>query len=46
VLKKRSFDVGAVRLFDRAIFPAVHGLESRICAPPIGQSLMAVALAR
>jgi len=24
----------------------VHGFESRICAPPIGQSLMAVAIAR
>ena len=46
VLKKRSFNVGAVRLFDRVIFPAVHGFESRICAPPIGQSLMAIALAR
>jgi SAM-dependent methyltransferase len=46
VLKKRSFDVGAVRLFDRAIFPAVHGFESHVCAPPIGQSLMAIALAR
>lgn len=45
LLKKRSFDVAAVRLFDRAIFPAVHGFESRICPPPIGQSLMAVAVA-
>jgi hypothetical protein len=43
-LKKRSFDVAAVRLFDRAIFPVVHGFESRICPPPIGQSLMAVAV--
>jgi SAM-dependent methyltransferase len=46
LLKKRSFDVAAVRLFDRAIFPAVHGFESRICRPPIGQSLMAVAVVR
>jgi hypothetical protein len=46
LLKKRSFDVAAVRLFDRAIFPLVHGFESRICPPPIGQSLMAVAAAR
>lgn len=46
LLKKRSFDVTAVRLFDRVIFPAVHGFESRICPPPIGQSLMAVATAR
>jgi SAM-dependent methyltransferase len=46
LFKKRSFDVAAVRLFDQAVFPAVHGFESRICRPPIGQSLMAVAVAR
>lgn len=45
VLKKRSFEVSAVRLFDRAIFPLLHRFESRICAPPIGQSLIAVAKA-
>ncbi len=45
LLKKRSFDVGSVRLFDRVIFPAVHGFESHVFAPPIGQSLMAVAVA-
>ena len=43
LLKKRTFDVGSVRFFDRAIFPLVHGFESRICAPPFGQSLIAVA---
>jgi SAM-dependent methyltransferase len=43
LLSKRSFDVPAVRFFDRMIFPLVHGLESRICPPPIGQSLMAIA---
>ena len=46
LLKKRTFDVSSVRLFDRIILPAVHGFESRICAPPIGQSLMAIAIAR
>jgi SAM-dependent methyltransferase len=46
LLKKRSFDVAAVRLFDRAIFPAVHGFESHICPPPIGQSLFVIATAR
>jgi SAM-dependent methyltransferase len=46
VMKKRSFDVASVRLFDRAIFPFVHGFESHICPPPIGQSLMAIAVAR
>jgi|ERR1017187_1602356 SAM-dependent methyltransferase len=44
-LKKRSFDAAAVRLFDRAIFPVIHGFESRICPPPIGQSLMVIAVA-
>ena len=44
-LKERSFDASKVRLFDRAIFPFVHGFESRICPPPIGQSLMAIAKA-
>jgi len=46
LLKKRHFDARAVRLFDRLIFPAMHGLESRICAPPIGQSLLAIARAK
>ncbi len=45
LLKKRAFDPAAVRLYDRAIFPLVHGLETRICPPPIGQSLMTVAVA-
>jgi SAM-dependent methyltransferase len=45
ILRKRSFDKTYVRLFDRLVFPMVHGLESRICPPPIGQSLMVVALA-
>ena len=46
VLKKRGFDLQAVRLFDRLIFPPVHGFESNICPPPFGQSLMAVARAK
>lgn len=45
VLKKRDFNAGSVRLFDRAIFPFVYGFESRICPPPFGQSLLAVARA-
>jgi hypothetical protein len=43
LLKKRSFDVAEARLFDRMIFSVVHGFDSRICPPPIGQTLMAVA---
>jgi SAM-dependent methyltransferase len=46
VLKKRGFDVGAVRFFDRAIFPLVHGVETNLCPPPFGQSLLAVARAK
>jgi SAM-dependent methyltransferase len=42
VRRQRSFDVGAVRLFDQVIFPVVHGLEARVCRPPFGQSLLAV----
>ena len=45
LLKKRGFDVSSVRFYDRAIFPVVHGLESRGCRPPLGQSLLAVARA-
>jgi SAM-dependent methyltransferase len=43
LLKKRHFDVGSVKLYDRYIFPAVHWSEAQIMRPPFGQSLMAVA---
>jgi SAM-dependent methyltransferase len=46
VLKKREFDLQAVRLFDRVIFPPVHGFESKIFPPPIGQSLLVMARAK
>jgi SAM-dependent methyltransferase len=46
VLKKRGFDLRAVRGFDRVIFPPVHWIESRICPPPVGQSLLAIARAK
>ena len=45
VLKKRHFETGSVRFFDRLIFPVVHTMESRLCRPPLGQSLIAVARA-
>jgi len=45
LLKKRCFEVEKVRLYDRSIFPVIHRLESKICRPPFGQSLMAVARA-
>ncbi len=43
VLRQRKFKVGSVRLFDRFIFPCTYGLESNLCWPPFGQSLIAVA---
>lgn len=43
VLKKRAFEIEKVRFYDRVIFPLVHGFESKILRPPIGQSLLAVA---
>jgi len=46
ILKKRTFDAGAVRLFDKLIFPPVFWFENRLCPPPLGQSLLAVARAR
>jgi SAM-dependent methyltransferase len=46
LLKRRRFDVTAVRLFDLVAFPLIHGFESHICSPPIGQSLIAIAVAQ
>jgi SAM-dependent methyltransferase len=46
VLKQRTFGLRWVRFFDRIVFPIVHGAESRICSPPVGQSLLAVARAK
>ena len=46
LLKRRHFNPGSVRFFDRFIFPVAHGFESRVCAPFIGQSLLAVAWAK
>jgi SAM-dependent methyltransferase len=45
VLRRRGFDYASVRFFDRVIFPVVHAIESRVMAPPFGQSLLAVARA-
>jgi SAM-dependent methyltransferase len=46
VLKKPGFHAESVRFFDRAVFPGVYWLESRLCRPPFGQSLLAVAQAK
>lgn len=43
--KSMGFDPLQVRAFDRGIFPIAHAIESKICRPPIGQSLIAVAQA-
>ena len=46
VLKRRHFNPRSVRFFDRFIFPAVHGFESHVCPPFIGQSLLAAVRAK
>jgi hypothetical protein len=46
VRRQRRFDPGMVRFYDRFVFPIIHTLESRLCRPPLGQSLLAVAAAR
>ncbi len=46
LLRRRAFSPAAVRFFDRVIFPVVHTLETRVLAPPFGQSLLAVARAQ
>ena len=46
VRKQRHFEIRLVRLFDRVIFPCVYAFESRVFAPPFGQSLIAVARVR
>jgi SAM-dependent methyltransferase len=43
ILRQRRFNPRAVRAFDRWIFPWMHAFETRLCAPPLGQSLLAVA---
>lgn len=43
VLGHRKFNARTVRLFDRVVFPMAHRMESRLCRPPIGQSLIAIA---
>jgi SAM-dependent methyltransferase len=46
VLQKRVFNLPSVRFFDLVLFPLVHALETKICAPPFGQSLLVVARAK
>jgi hypothetical protein len=46
VLKRRHFNAGSVRFFDRFIFPWVYKFESRVCPPFVGQSLLVEARAQ
>jgi SAM-dependent methyltransferase len=46
LFKRRRFNAGSVRTFDRFIFPSVHAFESYICRPFIGQNLLATARAQ
>jgi hypothetical protein len=46
VMQKRRFGVKTVRCFDRMVFPLMHEFESRVCPPPIGQSLLVMARAK
>jgi SAM-dependent methyltransferase len=45
LLRRRRFSPASVRAFDRWVYPLTHLLETRVCPPPIGQSLLAVARA-
>jgi SAM-dependent methyltransferase len=45
LLGSMTFDPAQVRLFDQRIFPWMHALESKLCRPPIGQSVLAIAQA-
>lgn len=46
LLKRRDFQRGKVRFYDRVVLPLVHFAETRIARPPFGQSLLAVARAK
>lgn len=46
LLKKNSFNPYAVRFFDRVVFPLINRIESKVLAPPLGQSLIAIARAQ
>lgn len=46
LLKQQRFNPKQVRLFDGMVFPVVNWCETRLLRPPIGQSLIAVALAQ
>ena len=43
ILRKRHFEIAAVKAFDRCIFPVSHRIETSIGWCPLGQSLVTVA---
>lgn len=45
-MKRRGFSNSAVWFYDRVVFPPVFWIESTLCRPPLGQSLMVVARVR
>ena len=45
LMKKRHFNAGSVRFYDRVVFPIVNAVETKMVSPPFGQSLLAVARA-
>jgi SAM-dependent methyltransferase len=45
MLKKPRFNPRTIRWFDRIIFPTMHWVETNLCPPPLGQSLLAIARA-
>lgn len=45
ILRGMSFNPREVRTFDRRVFPLAYALETRVCRPPVGQSVIAVARA-
>ncbi|HEU5080002.1 MAG TPA: methyltransferase domain-containing protein [Opitutaceae bacterium] len=46
MMKRRGFSKGAVWFYDRIVFPPVFWLESTLCRPPLGQSLLVIARVR
>lgn len=45
LLRRRKFSAASVRFYDRVLFPCVYWIESRLCSPPFGQSLLVIARA-
>ena len=43
LLHRRKFSRSSVRLFDKVFFPPAHWFETRVCPPPFGQNLLAIA---